>query len=176
MTNKDDQDNKIWKEAVRDVTPLRSSGEAKAPARQKGKSASVQRREHHAPPPSRKTPPHGGTETDGRTAQRLRRGKIPVEGRLDLHGLTQGEAYDALCAFIPAAWQQGKRCVLVITGKGERKRESNFSLERKAGVLRQKTPQWLTAAPLNDYVLRIETARPQHGGNGAFYVLLRRKR
>lgn len=91
-----------------------------------------------------------------------------IEGRLDLHGLIQDEAYAALNAFLVTAQNAGRRCVLVITGKG-RSRASE-------GILRRRVPEWLGMHPLSDIVLRAIPAQPKDGGDGALYVLLRRDR
>ena len=112
-------------------------------------------------------PPVQGREVDGRTAQRLARGKLPVEGTLDLHGMTQQEARAALTRFIKSSHSRGRRCVLVITGKGA---------QGKPGVLRTRVPEWLEEEPLGSLVLRTAQAKQQDGGLGAFYVLLRRRR
>lgn len=105
---------------------------------------------------------------DKRRAQRLRRGRLPIEARLDLHGLTQHDAHFALQRFVRQSAAVGRRCVLVITGKGGRHGES--------GVLRRQVPLWLNQADLRDKVLGFEHARPEHGGQGALYLLLRRPR
>ncbi len=115
-------------------------------------------------------------EIDRKTAQRLARGQMPIDGRLDLHGLNQRDAYDALMRCIPNAYHSGKRCILVITGKGGRMYGGASMLDQTPGVLRTKTPQWLNEAPLSDYVLKTKTARPKDGGEGALYVLIKRKR
>jgi DNA-nicking Smr family endonuclease len=90
---------------------------------------------------------------------------LPIDGRIDLHGLTQDEAHRALTAFIGRMRRSGARCVLVITGRGL----------RTGGVLRQAVPQWLDAPGLRDMVLAFGPARIEHGGEGALYVLLRRR-
>ena len=100
---------------------------------------------------------------DGRTQKRLFRGEVPIDKRIDLHGLTATNAESKLKQFVETAAYDGCRCVLVITGKG-------------AGVLRRHVPKWLKQAPLAAYVLALAEARPKDGGGGAFYVLLRRKR
>lgn len=125
---------------------------------------------------TKQNPSSQGYQVDRRTSERLRRGKMPIEGRLDLHGLTQIQAFDALQSFIPKAYYARKRCVLVITGKGHDRSGNAPIYAQKKGVLRQKTPQWLLDDPLQQYVLKIEQSRPEHGGEGAFYVLLRRQR
>ena len=105
---------------------------------------------------------------DRRTTERLRRGKLPVEAVLDLHGHTQDQAYQALERFVAGSATAGRRCVLVITGKG--------AVSTGGGVLRRQFPMWLSAPSLRPYILTLMSAQPQHGGAGAIYVLLRRKR
>ncbi|PCJ99059.1 MAG: hypothetical protein COA45_06340 [Zetaproteobacteria bacterium] len=182
LQNKNKEKSSLWEQVTKDVTPLDNKNIAKKqastvksasskPKNTKPNVAPATRPQNTYTPPSLKS-----NETDHRTSQRLKRGKIPIEGRLDLHGKTQNEAFDALLSFIPNAYHQGKRCVLIITGKGNRQDSSAPLLSSKMGVLKQKTPEWLRGAPLNEYVLKIETARQNHGGEGALYVLLRRKR
>ena len=116
---------------------------------------------------------------DARTAQRLRRGVLPIEARLDLHGKTQAEAHAALDRFLAQAQAAGKRCVLVITGKGARRAEGEDAgpgSTAAAGVLKRAVPLWLDQAPNRARVIAIAPARPQHGGDGALYVLLRKAR
>ena len=115
---------------------------------------------------------------DKRSAERLRRGQMAIEGRLELHGHTQADAHRALHAFITGSYRAGRRCVLIITGKGGPRDDVDrgFMPDRDSGVLRRNLPRWLGEGAVRPMVLRIETARPQHGGEGAYYVLLRRKR
>ncbi|UUX52182.1 Smr/MutS family protein [Nisaea acidiphila] len=109
---------------------------------------------------------------DRRTSLRIKRGKQQIDGRIDLHGMRQDEAHRALNAFINGAYKRGDRCVLVITGKGSRSGDG----EREAGVLRRMTPRWLTDGSNKEKVLAYSPAQPQHGGSGALYVMLRRRR
>jgi len=124
------------------------------------------------PPVTLKTvgPPelgHGrATGIDRRSSERLHRGRLPIEGRLDLHGMTQAAAAERLAAFIERAEAAGKRCLLVITGKGL----------ASGGILRDQVPRWLNLPPNRGRVLAFDYARPQHGGSGALYVLLKRRR
>ena len=103
---------------------------------------------------------------DGATRRRLAQGQIPIEARLDLHGLTAAQAERRLARFVDQAARTGIRCVLVITGKGN---------EGK-GVLRRQVPLWLKTPPLSSQILAISQARQTDGGGGALYVMLRRKR
>ncbi len=106
---------------------------------------------------------------DRATAERLRRGGLVIDGRLDLHGLTQDEAHAALERFLGGSAARGRRCVLVITGKGL---GDGFG----RGVLRQAVPRWLNEPPNRARILAVMPAQPKHGGAGALYVLLKRKR
>ncbi|MCC9621204.1 Smr/MutS family protein [Thalassospira sp. MA62] len=108
---------------------------------------------------------------DRSTAKKFQKGKMQIDGRIDLHGMTQEVAHHALNAFIEESWRAGKRCVLVITGKGSRADEYG-----RTGLLRQRTPQWLNAPRLRSRILAIHQAQIQHGGAGAMYVLLKRRR
>ena len=100
---------------------------------------------------------------DSRTQRRLFRGDVPIDRRVDLHGYSAARAEIKLQGFIEDASFAGCRCLLVITGKG-------------AGVLKRHVPEWLKRPPLSGLVLALAEARPSDGGNGAFYVLLRRRR
>jgi DNA-nicking Smr family endonuclease len=104
---------------------------------------------------------------DVRLLQRLRKGQYAVEAHLDLHGLDRHEAKAALRAFLETAQREGKRCVLVVHGRG---------LGSKDGipVLRERMKEWLSRGGIGRQVLAFTSARPVDGGTGAVYVLLRR--
>jgi DNA-nicking Smr family endonuclease len=99
---------------------------------------------------------------------RLRRGEVPVDLRVDLHGLLAKEARRRLAAEVERAQAAGLRCVLVVHGRGL----------HSAGpaVLREGVAEWLSAAPLAARVMAFASARPEDGSSGATYVLLRRVR
>jgi len=131
-------------------------------------------------PPSRVAPatPTQGSGTDRRTQLKMRRGQIEIEGRIDLHGMRQAEARRALETFIASSAASGRRCVLVITGKGSTRPddEPGFMPERERGVLREQVPRWLALPPMAPAVITWQPAARRHGGDGALYVLLRRKK
>ncbi len=106
---------------------------------------------------------------DKRNATRLRRGKLPIEARVDLHGMTQERAFRALNGFILRSHEAGLRCVLVITGKGLRP-------DGGVGVLRSAVPRWLNQSPCRERVLAVTHATQNDGGEGAYYVMLKRKK
>ena len=109
-------------------------------------------------------PPHG---IDRRTLQRLKRGLVTIDARLDLHGMTQEEAHRHLARFLAHHQRQGARCLLVITGIGER---------TTGGTLRRMTPRWLAEPENAGRVTAYSPAQKRHGGEGALYVLLKRLR
>lgn len=104
---------------------------------------------------------------DKATAQKMRRGKIRPQRRLDLHGLTQDEARRALTAFLRAAQEAGCRDVLVITGKGVKK-------DGSIGVLRARAPGWLNAPENRRRIVAFSYAAPKDGGEGALYIRLKK--
>ncbi|MBE3602354.1 Smr/MutS family protein [bacterium] len=106
---------------------------------------------------------------DPRLVSQLRRGEFSIQAHLDLHGMTQPDAREALTAFIVESVRKGRRAVLVVHGRGLR------SPGRQA-VLKHAAAQWLSHGVAGGYVLAFVTARPSDGGAGAVYVLLRRER
>jgi DNA-nicking Smr family endonuclease len=167
MAPKHSSDRALWQRATRDVKRLRARSEPPAPppkrAVKKINKISGPLRPAAALPPLTLDRFAG---VDRANAERLKRGRRAVEARLDLHGMTQAEAHRALGAFISASRANGKRCVLVITGRGS----------MGAGVLRSAVPRWLDEPEFRPHLLAIATAQPQDGGNGALYVMLRRTR
>ena len=103
---------------------------------------------------------------DRTSARRMQRGQVPIEDRLDLHGLSQEQAQKEVKAFIGSAVQKNFRHVLIITGKG---RDGH-------GILREKVPEWLKDAPLCYHLNAISYAQPKDGGKGALYIRLKRQR
>jgi DNA-nicking Smr family endonuclease len=98
--------------------------------------------------------------------RRLQRGRDALAASLDLHGLTQDEARRALTRFLGEAQADGARAVTVITGRGV----------QGAGVLRRRAPEWLAEPHLRDVVAGVAEAHRRHGGEGALYVALKRRR
>lgn len=169
------EDKLLWAYVTRDVKPLKGGGGKRSKSRKVSGEARARERPDAAAPPAAKTP--RARDTDKRTADRVRRGEMKIDDRLDLHGLSQREAHQRLNAFIIEAYAMDKRYLLVITGKGARHKISNEDWTGPVpGVLRRRVPEWLDEPPLRDIVLQVHPARPQHGGDGALYVLLRRRR
>ena len=112
---------------------------------------------------------------DAGTHKSMTRGKISPEARLDLHGLTLAEAHPELIRFLMNAQSDGKRLVLVITGKGK-DRDDGGPIPSRIGALRHQLPHWLALPPLRHIVLQASQAHLKHGGAGAWYIYLRRLR
>ncbi|MGQ9364862.1 Smr/MutS family protein [Azospirillum sp. ST 5-10] len=174
-----EEERRLWRLVMRDAQPLpgrtlaeemTSAPPAPAPPPEAAPAAAPTapapaRRGKPALPPLR---PGEHVDMDRRSADRLRRGRMEIDGRIDLHGMTQAQAHGALAAFVHRCWHEGRRCVLVITGKG------SFSPE--GGVLRRAVPRWLADPPLRPMILAVQPAQPMHGGEGALYVLIKRRR
>jgi DNA-nicking Smr family endonuclease len=175
------EDKLLWAHAMRDAKPARRRRAPPAPAAakpppEKTKPVKARRPARAQPPPpvaKAKTPipalaMGAVVDVDRRTAERLKRGRMAVEATLDLHGHTQAEAHRELNGFLARAHAAGRRCVLIVTGKGASK--------SGGGVLRSEVPKWLNESPNRARIVAFAGARPQHGGGGALYVLLRRRR
>ncbi|HEX9465172.1 MAG TPA: Smr/MutS family protein [Alphaproteobacteria bacterium] len=167
-------DADLFAAVLRDVKPLRrtkvSPHPDPVPARESKAAAPAKPLPRAETRPSTPVtpPPPPNPGIDRRTAERLRKGAMEIDRRLDLHGLTEADAHAALDRFVRQAWRDGLRVLLIITGKG--------SVRDGGGVLRRNLPRWLASGEHGPRVLRIESAQPRHGGSGAYYVLLRRQR
>lgn len=121
---------------------------------------------------------------DRNSGEKLRKGKMPVDAKLDLHGMTQAQAHGAVTRFIAAQHAAGARCVLVVTGKGGKSGEAfapkstpvRFTMTAGRGILKEALPRWLNEPGMRARIVAASPARRDHGGEGAMYVLLKRKR
>jgi DNA-nicking Smr family endonuclease len=162
-------DRALWRETVRGVLPLpgrsapASQGLDPRPRPETERSEQDQRGRPLPPPTLDRF-----AGIDRANAERLKRGLHRIEARLDLHGMTQTEAHRALAAFIGGSRDLGRRCVLVVTGRGLG--------PNGPGILKSSVPRWLEGSELRRQILAIAPAQPRHGGGGAIYLLLRRRR
>ena len=179
-----DEEAALWQRIARDVTPLPRGAvalddadvpeeEAPPPPPPKKVKARIRAAPKAAPVPPRPPAlpdldPVTPSGLDRRTARRLKRGQLPAEARLDLHGRTQEEAHGALRSFIQESRMARRRCVLVITGKGS-------VASGRGGVLRQMVPRWLNEPALRRHIIAITNAPESSGGAGALYVLLKNR-
>ncbi len=178
--NINDGELSLWGRFIEGINPLhKSKTNTSNPSPTQKKQTHTQSRKASPPLAPTSHPIQKPQQNlDRRTLTKLKSGKMDIEGRIDLHGKTQDQAYHALKGFLTSAFAQQKRCVLVITGKGGRhKQEDVFSsIPQGQGVLKTRLPDWLSTSPLNDIVLRHEPAQAKHGGGGAFYIYLKRQR
>ena len=115
-------------------------------------------------------------QMDRKNYDRLRKGKMSPDRRVDLHGMTADVAHAVLIQFILGAHRDGARLVLVITGKGRLHGAADTVMPQRRGIIRYSVPDWLRQAPVRDKVVQVIPAHRKHGGDGAYYVYLRRKR
>ncbi|MDJ0821944.1 MAG: Smr/MutS family protein [Paracoccaceae bacterium] len=140
-----------------------------------GETATARTETHYQPQTTSDRLKSTPVKMDTKAFARLKRGKLVPEARIDLHGMTLDRAFPALTQFILSSQARGLRLVLVITGKGQRE-DPYDPMPRRRGVLKQQVPQWLRMAPLGQAVLQVSEAHRKHGGEGAYYVYLRRLR
>lgn len=167
----------LWRQVARSVKPLAGRlPEPEAPQPPPSPAAaettaSVLVLAAKVTPAKPAPPPLAPLERRLRT--QLRRGQQSVEAVIDLHGMRQDQAHDALRAFLRREQGRGTKLALVVTGKGAAG-DSLFGEER--GVLRRTVPHWLRLPDLRPLVLGFEEAEQRHGGSGALYIRLRRSR
>lgn len=125
--------------------------------------------------PQTRLPGSDAPRMDGKAFRKLTRGKMVPEARIDLHGMTQDQAHLALEGFVLRSWNADRRLVLVITGKG-RERVDDGPIPARRGILKAQVPRWLRQGQMGLAVLDVTPAHRRHGGDGAFYVYLRRRR
>jgi DNA-nicking Smr family endonuclease len=163
----DSEAEKLWRHVTRSVEPLKPRAKPAKPAvTAKDKPATTKEKPRLPPaPPPKLQPSPAPPAFDKGEEEKLRRGKREMEAKLDLHGMGQAEAYDALHRFIIRSRGRDLRNLLVITGKGR----------VGGGVLRRLLPLWLEEASLRGAILAFTPARREDGGEGAFYIRLRKK-
>jgi DNA-nicking Smr family endonuclease len=174
-----DDERVLWKGVTRSIAPLRklsavepeSAEPATAPSPPKPRARSTPAIAAPVAPPMRVAPPPLAPLTR-RTKKRIARGNHAIDGRLDLHGMTQAEAHDALFGFLRAKQARGAKVVLVITGKGARGDDGGGG----RGVLKRMVPMWLGMSEFRGLIIGFESAAIGHGGEGALYVSLRKGR
>jgi DNA-nicking Smr family endonuclease len=170
-----DEERKLWGHFTRSVAPL---GRELMPAvppptatSSKTKSPTQVRPPARVAAAAARTAP-GLEPFDRRLKQRLARGTESLDDRIDLHGKTQSEAHAVLLSFFRKAQSHGAKFVLVITGKGGGARD-DWS---ERGVLKRQVPLWLKLPEFRGYVIGFEDAHSGHGGAGALYVRIRRRK
>lgn len=188
--NLSDEERALWEKVVQDATPLHPTQPAtesaekaliqpktvtSSPRFRIGQKAKVAPPAHDTAAPINEQVAAQPVVMDRKRFQRMKRGQMKPEARIDLHGMTLAQAHPALIGFILEAVADGRRFVLVITGKGKPRHDTGPIPERH-GALRHQVPHWLRTPPLRPHVLQYTEAHAKHGGMGAYYVYLRRQR
>ncbi len=202
-----DDGERLWKKIAAGVTPLKKTkhkrhapptptadppADSRRPAKSDAGTATkrasaaaprlpLPKREPPGPPP---LVPGQLAGLDRRSGDKLRRGQMPVDAKLDLHGMTQEGAHATVVRFIESQHAAGARCVLIVTGKGGRASDpfqpkavpSRFTFSGGRGILKEALPRWLNEPRLRPHIIAVQPASRAHGGDGAVYVLLKRKR
>src|SRR5262249_22452943 len=123
-----------------------------------------------APPRKRAATTPGGSGVNGQTAEKLKRGELEPDVRIDLHGRNETAAHRALLTFLERAHASGLRLVLVVTGKGNPKNDDNAPWTmRTTGVLKEMVPRWLNEPAFGALIAKSGPAHIRHGGGGALY-------
>jgi len=175
-----DEERRLWRGVARSVKPLRGrtvreaeEGEgAPLPTQPAAKPTAKPAVKSARPAKPAALPLTPIVPLARRERQKIARGGTPIDARIDLHGMTQGEAHVALAHFLRRAQRDGARFVLVITGKGGGRNDR----AEDRGVLRRQVPLWLGLPEFRGLVVGFEAAHMAHGGEGALYVQLRRAR
>ncbi|RWM84811.1 MAG: DNA mismatch repair protein MutS [Mesorhizobium sp.] len=164
-----EDDRVLWNLVARTAKPLKGKSVIGIPADIADDTKPPLRVQAMAPAVATKArTQHVSHALDEPTLEKLSKGRLPIEGRVDLHGLSQDEAYSLLFSFLHRAHAGGIRYVLVITGKG--------SSSGGDGILRRAVPAWLSTPAFRPLVSSHDHAARKHGGSGALYVRLRRAR
>jgi DNA-nicking Smr family endonuclease len=169
-----DEEISLWLTVAKSVTPrkeasLPTPSHPPAPPVPEAPPAKAAFAQPVAPQPPRGTQLPRLAPIERKLKQRLSRGQVEVDAAIDLHGLTQQEAYSALHRFLHRAQAGSAKLVLVVTGKGS---SDDYG---GTGVLRRSVPHWLRASDWRSLIVGFEEASRPHGGAGALYVRLRRR-
>lgn len=184
------EERDLFEETLKGTKPLKSRRPRSQSPPKTPKPSRAQKQAKPVPPPPEPLPasrakpatrrPDEPSGLDGRTADRLRRGLLSPDARLDLHGLTEAAGHRALITFVKGAQARGLRLLLVVTGKGNARDEADafdmFAGRSPRGILREMTPRWLKERELAGLIADVRAAHRRHGGEGALYVYLRKPR
>jgi DNA-nicking Smr family endonuclease len=173
-----EEEEHLWAAVARSIKPLRAGKRVPMAALPKpspqGARPVRKAAADHPPAPTapHPKPPASAIALARRERQQLARGKTEIGGRIDLHGMTQAQAHDALLHFLRRYQAEGAKFVLVITGKGS----AGAVARGERGILRRQVPLWLALPEFRACVLGFDISHLGHGGEGALYVRLRKAR
>ncbi|UTW55440.1 Smr/MutS family protein [Kordiimonas sp. SCSIO 12610] len=183
-----DQDQQLWDEVKKTVKPL------KKVASSAGKPAIKPRRMIARKEEAREIPaewylgqsPTPDSRIDRKTKRRIASGIKDVDRSIDLHGMTQDQAYRILKNAVEGGIRRGDKTLLVVTGKGGRRfsqldndtpvaYRTREQFDQHGGVLKRLVPVWLQSSEIRPFIESFDSAAKEHGGEGALYILLRKK-
>lgn len=178
------RDREIWQKVTESVQPLGKRGDA--PPLAPLPKIYVQEETRSLPMEWHTRPsPQPDNSIDRRMQRQIATGRQEVDRSVDLHGMTQDRAFATLKRTIEGAIKRGDKTLLVVTGKGGRRfnqldatpvaYRTRADFDQLGGVLRRMVPLWLEGPDLKPFIQSYGTASPDHGGDGALYVILRRR-
>jgi DNA-nicking Smr family endonuclease len=189
-----DEDKRLWRQIAQTVVPMHPLALEETPSASSSEAVGQDKEppvrdlvllpnppQPPAAPKKRAKPkplvPGEMVDIDASTSRRFAKGNMAIDARLDLHGMGAEAAYLALKGFIKGEHARGSRCVLVITGKGGGGPQPWIDkMGENRGILRRALPTWLNEPATRNHVLAVTAAKGHHGGAGAFYILLKRRR
>lgn len=178
----DASERALWQAVTKKITPLAKPASSGIPASQRLETEKPAKKTHRArkslkpSPPAAAPPPPSQSRIDAgdpKMGRRVARGRHDIAATLDLHGLTQDQAYQRLVHFIEFAAARGDRTLLIITGKGVPGAKPAPFDPAPRGILRQRFLEWVDQPPLRDRIASVQASHQKHGGRGAFYVFLK---
>ena len=184
MSKEDDDESDLWKQFLKTVTKKKESPLQDDLIQQKKVEIRIRDSRQYAPRDKRFETSFGALQADlfkpgflaKKDTKKISK-TLPIQAKLDLHGMTQDQAHKQLKTFIQNCFSHQIQDTLVITGKGlTPKSTSSVGEEEKKGILRRRLPQWLESQALRNYVHFYTNSHPFEGSTGAFYVRLRRNK
>jgi len=176
--------NDIFINLIGDVTPIKKNNKLERNMPVINKAISFQKRTKNkllfSELKKQPTPPNiSNFEIEiNKTNKKLKKGKIPIDKKIDFHGLSLLDAENLFIHIINSCYKKNLRCILFITGKGVLKKTTNVSGEQKLyyGKIRSNFMIWTKKKELSKCILNVQQASIRYGADGAFFVYLRRKR
>ena len=176
MNKKIVEDEQLWEIFTKGIKKINHSKVPNLAVKQKQIKIRFANEINILPDVSRETLKLGNLKNlDTATGTKFSKGKMKIDGKLDLHGLTAKQAFISLKEFLNKHYSRASRCLIVITGKGGLQVEENGEI-KKTGIRTRLLPVWLNDKELKPMILSFTIAKDKDGGNGAFYILLKRQR
>jgi DNA-nicking Smr family endonuclease len=172
----DEEDELFWLETVKDIN---HSPTVNKIVYKKNKQIEVKPRRQYAVKQefttySKALEDYENSGIDKSTLNKFKKEEFKVEAILDLHGYKEDDAFEKVEDFIAACYSQGKRCIIIVTGKGNI--HPNDDIYVPKGILKKQTPQWLNTPRIRSMILIFKNPSERLGGQGALYILLRRNK